>query len=157
MFELCFERPVLGEIIGGNLDLGGLAGAQEGDVGGTHLGFDQQVVFERDDLQQIHAGADHAADRVDLELLDRAENRRLHFGAPHAVGDSGHRLFQNVEPHRRFVQFDLRLFAKGGPAFFNAAPGFGERRANSRDRQFGAMEFAIEAGNLPLQPQQFDP
>ncbi|MNH44802.1 hypothetical protein D3C79_1070700 [compost metagenome] len=60
---------------------------QEGNVLRAHPGFDQQIVFQRYDLQQVAAWLDHATDGVDLEQLDDAMHRRNHRGARDPVID----------------------------------------------------------------------
>src|SRR5690606_20428563 len=90
-FEVGLEAAVDGEVVGGELDHGFLPRVEEGHVLRAYPGFDQQVVFQRDDLQQVAARLHHAADGVDLELFDDAVDRGDDGGTADPVldGDAG--------------------------------------------------------------------
>ncbi|MNG15305.1 hypothetical protein D3C84_991250 [compost metagenome] len=80
-FQLGFEPAVDGVVVRTELDHRRLPRMQERDVLRADLRFDQQVVFQRHDLQQVAARLDHAANGVDLEQLDDAMHRRHYRGA----------------------------------------------------------------------------
>jgi hypothetical protein len=75
------EAAIDRAVIGGDVDLGLLADADEGDVLRRDHRLDQQALLGRHDLDQRRARADGGADGGDEDAVDPARQRRAHHGA----------------------------------------------------------------------------
>ncbi|MCY1215710.1 hypothetical protein D9M72_275630 [compost metagenome] len=144
------------KVVGRQLDHRRLAGPQEGNVGRPHARLDQQRVFQRDDLQQVHAGLHHAAHGIDLDLLDDAGKRGAHQGTVDAV------LQRRVGGALRglfglgLVEFLHGLGAIMRAQFVGLLLALAVGGLQARHGKPRGLELAFQVIGLALQPQQVD-
>ena len=98
--HLALQRAIDGVIIGGQLDRRILILADRGNVFGAHPGLDIQLIFQRDDLQDLFAGPHHAADCGDRQLVHHA----LHRGHQHRAIQLVLRRFQLLPQRGQLAQ-----------------------------------------------------
>src|SRR3546814_2458695 len=80
------------KVIGGDLDVRGVADLDEGDVARGDARFDEQFVAERHDLHDLFARIHIAAQGVDEQIVDDAARRRADFGAREPAFGAADRL-----------------------------------------------------------------
>ena len=73
--NLAVQEPIAGEVEGVDLDLGFLSGLHKANIAVRHHGLDLQPAVAWYDDQQGLRGSDHAAHRMDRELLHHAVYR----------------------------------------------------------------------------------
>lgn len=74
-------------IIGRDFNLGGLAGANEGDFIGLDAGDDFKLFINGYDFDQLHCRFDHAAERFDGDIIDNAINRGFNLAPINAIAN----------------------------------------------------------------------
>ena len=119
MFKRGGKAAINREVIRRKLDHRLLPRAQKRDVGRTDARFDQQRVFQRNDLDQVHAGLDHAADGVDLDLFDDTRHQCPHDRARYPVLESSIGGAQSSMLSSCKVQFLHRLGVKSRRELMN--------------------------------------
>src|SRR3546814_9418583 len=90
--DLAGESAIDRKVIGGDLDVRGVADLDEGDVARGDARFDEQFVAERHDLHDLFARIHIAAQGVDEQIVDDAARRRADFGAREPAFGAADRL-----------------------------------------------------------------
>ncbi len=78
---------------------------QKSDISRPDFCLDHEGIIERDNFHDGFTGADHSADRRQLELLDRTTHRRAHIGTCDPVFASRHHFTQRLHFTPTPVQF----------------------------------------------------
>src|SRR5215831_1237129 len=155
-FDGRLKPAIDAEVISVELHHRRLPDMNEGDVGGLHLGLDQQGVLHRDDFHQILARLDDSANRADLDLLDGAAHGRADLGPGDLVlvrlqlfGHAG-----QLDP--LFAQLGRRIGAEGYIALLNAVLCLRQGGLGLRQLKLAALEFGLEIVDLALLLQLVD-
>src|SRR5690554_3624622 len=97
LLYLAFKITIDGVVVGGDLNAGGHARRDEGDILWPYLSFDQQLILNRGNLHDRFTGLDHPALGIDQDIVDPPTHRRVDLGALQLVATLQQCLFQCVQ------------------------------------------------------------
>ena len=90
---------------------------QKGDIARLNFGFNEQLIIQRDDLHEVAARLNYAADGIHHHLLNDAAHRRGDHSSVHPVFKGFYAGLRFAQICTSFVQLGQRIALEATTAF----------------------------------------